>query len=274
MPSDAPPVPLPAGDNEKVVNGSKGQILGTSLGILGARWVYPSPCYEPPPASASKVAPRRCLAMPSTGGDRELHSAQEVIIGNRSLEPPVSSGLPAFYLHVVYCTDKSTPPSVSQDHLPPIQRPAGELEEAAERGRHHMMREAGVELAAPAASKPHQRDAGEDRGGGVREGAGRGPSGQGKGGADPGVCDRCRGISLFTKEMKDRWRPYNAKDTTVPVALSRSIIHQPGESGPFFAPKLTDLYRNPSMSTWSSLLVIPSEAELGCGQAARPGHSC
>ena len=137
-----------------------------------------------------------------------------------------------------------------------------------------MMREAGVELAATAASKPHQRDAGEDRGGGVREGAGRGPSGQGKGGADPGVCDRCRGISLFTKEMKDRWCPYNAKDTTVPVALSMCRVHQLGMPGAFSAPKLTDLFRNPSMSTWNSLLVIPSEAELGRGQAARPGHYC
>ena len=81
------------------------------------------------------------------------------------------------------------------------------------------MREADVELAARAAGAPHQRDAGvqrdagEDRGGGGREGAGRGPTGQRKGGEDPGVCDRCRGVSLFTKEMKDRCAP--TMDTTV-----------------------------------------------------------
>ena len=46
----------------------------------------------------------------------------------------------------------------------------------------------------------------------------------------------------------------------VVVALNLSIwAHRFGETGLFSAPKLTDLHRKPSMSTW----VDPSEAKLG-----------
>ena len=48
-------------------------------------------------------------------------AALHLLTTNRSLEPPVSSGLPAFYLHVVYCTTTPPPQRLTR---PPSPRPA------------------------------------------------------------------------------------------------------------------------------------------------------
>lgn len=66
-----------------------------------------------------------------------------------------------------------------------------------------MLREAeGVKV--PTTEEAHQRERGNDRGGAGHHDESHGHGGSGRGSSEPEICNRCRGLSLFTKEMKDR----------------------------------------------------------------------